>query len=302
MRSILLSILLITSTLALKAQELNCRVTVNSDKIESTDTELFSSLQQSITEYMNDREWSSAQIAVNERIECAIYITINSVEDTRYSCDFQIQASRPVYNSTYTTTTLNFKDTECSFTYQEYEPLVYNENTFENNLTCILNFYAYLILGIDFDTFSMRGGDIFFQQAEKFVMMGQGSQESGWEAFGSNRNRAAILAAFTEERTAPYREFIYNYHRNGFDEMSVSVDKGRKVVTEGIKNQLKAIYEANSMSVLLPIFSDSKLDELVNLYSEAPQTEREEIYKILSNIYPTEEQRLSKLRKGIETR
>ena len=173
---------------------------------------------------------------------------------------------------------------------------------FENNLTCILNFYAYLILGIDFDTFSPKGGEVFFQQAEKFVMMGQGSQEAGWDAFGNNRNRAAIIAAFTEERTAPYRELLYLYHRNGFDEMSVSVDKGRKVVTDAIKNQLKAIYEANSMSVLLPMFCDSKLDELVSLYSEASQTEREEVYKILSNLYPTEEQRLTQLRKGKETR
>jgi len=302
MRRIVLFILFIAFGSLIQAQELNCRVTVNSSKIESADTELFKNMEQSITEYINDRKWSNAQIAVNERIDCNIYITVNSVEDTRYNCDIQIQASRPVYNSNYTTTTLNLKDTECSFTYQEYEPLIYNENMFENNLTCILNFYAYLILGVDFDTFAPKGGELFYQQAEKFVMMGQGSQEAGWDAFGNNRNRAAILAAFTEERTAPYRELLYNYHRNGFDEMSVSVDKGRKAVTDAIKGQLKAIYEDNSMTVLLPIFCDSKLDELVSLYSEAPQTEREEVYKILSNIYPTEEKRLSELRKGKENR
>ena len=205
MRKIISFILFTLLATTLYAQELNCKVTVNSSKIESADTDLFQTLEQSVTEYMNDRKWSNAQIAVNERIDCTIYITVNSVEDTRYNCDIQIQASRPVYNSNYTTTTLNFKDTECSFTYQEYEPLIYNENMFENNLTCILNFYAYLILGIDFDTFAPNGGELFFRQAEKFVMMGQGSQEAGWEAFGSNRNRAAILAGFTEERTAPFR-------------------------------------------------------------------------------------------------
>lgn len=297
MRNILLFILLL-GVVALNAQELNCKVTINSDKIESADTELYNTLQQSITEYMNDRKWSNAQIAVNERIECTIFITVNSVEDTRYNCDIQIQASRPVYNSNYTTTTFNFKDTECSFTYQEYEPLVYNENIFENNLTCILNFYANIIMGIDFDTFSPKGGELFFDQAEKFAMMGQSSQEAGWETFGSNRNRAAILAAFTEERMSPYRELLYNYHRKGLDEMSVSVDKGRKVITDAIKNNLTAVYDANSMSVIMPMFSDSKLDELVNIYSEAPQTEREEVYKILSDFYPTEEQRLSKIKKG----
>lgn len=302
MRRIILFILVVMFSSQVISQELNCTVTVNSSKIESADTDLFKTLEQAITEYMNDRKWSNAQIAVNERIECKLYLTVNSIEDTRYNCDLQIQASRPVYNSNYTTTTLNFKDNECSFQYQEYEPLIYNENMFESNLTCILNFYAYLILGIDFDTFSPKGGEIFFQQAEKFVMMGQGSQEAGWDAFGNNRNRAAIMSAFTEERTAPYRELLYIYHRKGFDEMSVSVDKGRKNITDAIKNQLKAIYEINSMSVLLPMFSDSKLDELVNVYSEAPETEREEVYKVLSNLYPTEEQRLSQIRKGKENR
>ena len=178
MRKIISFIFFALLATTLYAQELNCKVTVNSNKIESADTDLFQTLEQSITEYMNDRKWSNAQIAVNERIDCTIYVTVNSVEDTRYNCDIQIQASRPVYNSNYTTTTLNFKDTECSFTYQEYEPLIYNESMFENNLTCILNFYAYLILGIDFDTFSPNGGELFFRQAEKFVMMGQGSQEA----------------------------------------------------------------------------------------------------------------------------
>lgn len=300
MKQTILTLLLFVATFGFRAgaQELNCQVTINVDQVQDlVDEEMFKTLQQSVTEYMNDRKWSNAQISVAERINCAIYITIKSVEDSRYTGDIQIQASRPVYNTSYTTTTFNFKDSEFSFTYQEYEPLVYNDNMFENNLTCVLNFYAYLILGIDFDTFSLRGGDMFFSKAETFAIMGQSSQEAGWQTFGSSRNRSAIIAAFTEERMAPYREMMYKYHRLGLDQMFMTPDKGRKVITQALQT-LDEVYSANSMSVLLPIFSDSKLDELVNLYSEAPQSEREEVYKLLYGIYPTEGQRLQQLRKG----
>lgn len=297
-RFIPILLLLVTSHIDIQAQELNCQVTINIDQVQDqVDEEMFNTLQQSVTEYMNDRKWSNAQISIAERINCAIYITIKSIEDSRYVGDIQIQASRPVYNTSYTTTTFNFKDSEFSFTYQEYEPLVYNDNMFENNLTCVLNFYAYLILGIDFDTFSPRGGDVFFRKAETFAIMGQSSQEAGWQTFGSSRNRSAIISSFTEERLSPYREMMYKYHRLGLDQMSMSPDKGRKVITQALQT-LKEVYSTNSMSVLLPIFSDSKLDELVNLYSEAPQQEREDVYKLLSGIYPTEGQRLQQLRKG----
>ncbi|MEG1643453.1 MAG: DUF4835 family protein [Bacteroidales bacterium] len=299
LRRVIIAILFLLLLPTLHSQELNCKVTINTDKIQTTTTSLFNTLKQAITEYMNDRKWSSAQIAVNEKIECAIFITVNSVseQDARYSCDIQIQASRPVYNSSYTTTTFNFKDKEFEFNYREYEPLIFNENTFESNLTSVLDFYAYMIIGLDFDTFSYKGGDSFFKAAEKVVAMGQGSQEGGWKAFDSNRNRSAVITDFTEERMSTFRDMWYKYHRLGLDEMAVSPDKGRKVITESLKS-VKDIYNTNSMSVLLPIFSDSKLDELVNIYSEAPQSEREEIYKMLYDIYPTEGQRLQKLRNG----
>ena len=241
-RFIPILLLLVTSHIDIQAQELNCQVTINIDQVQDqVDEEMFNTLQQSVTEYMNDRKWSNAQISIAERINCAIYITIKSIEDSRYVGDIQIQASRPVYNTSYTTTTFNFKDSEFSFTYQEYEPLVYNDNMFENNLTCVLNFYAYLILGIDFDTFSPRGGDVFFRKAETFAIMGQSSQEAGWQTFGSSRNRSAIISSFTEERLAPYREMMYKYHRLGLDQMSMYPDKGRKAIKQELTT-LKEVY------------------------------------------------------------
>ena len=279
----------------LSAQELNCRVQVNSDKIQGTNKQVFTTLEQAISEYINNRKWSNAQISNNERIECTFLLTVNEVEDNRYKCDLQVQSRRPVYNASYSTAMLNFRDTEFEFNYQEYEPLVYNENTLESNLTAVIDFYVYMILGLDFDSFSPEGGTEFFQKAEKIVAMGQSSMEIGWKAFESNRNRHALMSAFIEPRTALFRQLWYTYHRKGLDEMTVSADKGRAKITEAI-NQLKEVRSESSTSVVLPIFSDSKLDEVINIYSKAPQQEKEDIYKILIGIYPTENSRLKAIR------
>ena len=279
----------------LSAQELNCRVQVNSDKIQGTNKQVFTTLEQAISEYINNRKWSNAQISNNERIEFIFLFTGNEVEDNRYKCDLQVQSRRPVYNASYSTAMLNFRDTEFEFNYQEYEPLVYNENTLESNLTAVIDFYVYMILGLDFDSFSPEGGTVFFQKAEKIVAMGPSSMEIGWKAFESNRNRHALMSAFIEPRTALFRQLWYTYHRKGLDEMTVSADKGRAKITEAI-TQLKEVRSESSTSVVLPIFSDSKLDEVINIYSKAPQQEKEDIYKILIGIYPTENSRLKAIR------
>ena len=280
----------------LPAQELSCRVQINSDKIQGTNKQVFTTLQQAVTEYINTRKWSDAQIAVNEKIDCNLLIVVNSVNDTRYSCELQVQSRRPVYNSSYTTTMLNFRDTQFEFNYQEFDPLIYNETTMESNLTGVLDFYVYMILAIDFDSFSYKGGESFFQRAADLVTLGQSTQEVGWEGFGSNRNRHALLTAFTEGRNEPFRRLWYEYHRLGLDEMALSMEKGRSKITESLK-KLAEVYELSSTSVLLPLFSDAKLDEVVNIYSEAPRQEKEEVYKIMNRLYPTETKRLEPLRK-----
>lgn len=286
---------LFISALSATAQELNCRVQINSDKIQGTNKQVFTTLEQAISEYINNRKWSSAQVSANERIECTFLLTVKEVSDTRYKCELQVQSRRPVYNASYSTAMLNFRDTEFEFTYQEFEPLVFNENTFESNLTAVIDFYVYMILGLDFDSFAPQGGTSFFQQAEKVVAMGQSSMELGWKAFDSNRNRHALMSAFIEPRTASFRQLWYTYHRKGLDEMTVSAEKGRSKITEAI-DMLKEVRAESPSSVVLSMFSDSKLDELVNIYSKAPQQEKEDIYKVLIGIYPTENSRLKTIR------
>lgn len=287
---------LLTATVA-KAEELNCTVEVNSQQIANTSKEVFNTLQGAIADYMNTTQWSNAQFSANEKIECKLFFTIKTYENDVMSGDLQIQSIRPVYNSSYTTTLINFKDTKIEFTYRENEPLIRTENTFESNLTAILDFYAYLILAVDFDSFSPKGGEQFYEKADAVVQLAQSAGESGWKAFEDSKNRSAVLTAFTQPSTSAIRDLLYQYHRNGLDEMSVSPDKGRAQITESL-NYLKKVYDAQPMSVALSMFRDAKLDELVNVYSKAPQTERENVYELLYPIYPTDNDRLTKIKNG----
>ncbi len=281
-----------------KAQELNCQVTVNADQISGS-KQVYETLQQAITEYMNTTVFTNAQFAANEKIECRIFITVKENNDDVLSGDIQVQSLRPVYNSSYTTTLINFKDTKVEFSYRENEPLVFSINNMESQLTAILNFYAYLILAVDFDSFSPNGGDPYFERLAMIVQMAQSSGESGWKAFEDKKNRSAVLASYTDASTSGIRELNYQYHRLGLDQMSVSVDKGRAIITENLE-RIKNIYDVAPMSVALSMFKDAKLDELVNIYSKAPADEREKVAKMLEPIYPTDNERLEQLRKGAE--
>ena len=211
--------------------------------------------------------------------------------------DIQVQSTRPVYNSAYTTTVLNFKDKNVEFSYQQGEPLTFTVNTMENQLTAILNFYAYFIIALDGDTFAPHGGDEAFERLRTIVQMAQSSGEGGWKAFEDKKNRAALLGAFTEPQTSASRDMLYQYHRTGLDEMFLSPDKGRQRITESL-SALDKIYQSDPMNVALSLFKDAKLDELVNVYSKASQTEREKVAELLSKLYPTEMKRINELKAG----
>lgn len=288
------------SDISASAQELNCEVTVNTDQVSGS-KQLFETLQQAISDYMNTTVFTNAQFATNEKIDCRLFFTIKEYNDDNISGDLQVQSTRPVYNSSYTTTLINFKDTKIDFSYRENEPLVFSVNNMESQLTAILNFYAYLILAIDFDSFSPRGGEPYYERLANIVQMAQSSGESGWKAFEDTKNRSAVLSSFTDPATSGVREMLYDYHRRGMDQMAVSVDKGRAAVTASL-DQIRKVYDTSPMSVALSLFRDAKLDELVNIYSKAPADERTKVFKLLEPIYPTDNDRLEKIRKGSETR
>ena len=277
------------------AQEFRANVEVNAQKIEGTNRSVFETLKEQITSYMNETKFSDATFGGVERLECTIYLTVSEYQDDRIKGDLQLQLIRPVYNSTYTTTLFNFKDTRVEFEYREGDQMNYNETQSESNLTAILDYYANLFLAIDFDSFSPKGGERFYERAQSIVQQQQSSGEIGWRTFEDTKNRAAVLSSYTDGNTSGIRDLLYNYHRKGLDEMVTSPDKGRAVITESLK-EIKKIYDVAPMSVALSIFRDSKLDELVNVYSKAPETERKDIYDLLQPIYPTEGTRLNKIK------
>jgi hypothetical protein len=280
-----------------EATELNCEVEVNSDKISNASKDVFNELKQAVTDYMNTTKWTNATFGTNEKIVCKLMFTLSSWDNSTgvMEGDLQIQSQRPVFNSSYTTTLINFRDTKIHFSFETGQTLVFSELDMEDNLTAILNFWAYMIIALDFDSFELNGGDPYYERAAQVVRLAQSSGESGWKAFEDNNNRSAVLSAFTEKQTAPIRQMLYDYHRMGLDQMVVTVDKGRSTITHTLENLAK-IYDVAPMSVGLTMFKDAKLDELVNIYSKANTTEKETVYEMLYQVYPSETKRLDQIK------
>ena len=211
--SLFVAALMSLSGFCASAQELLCTVEVNTDQVNGTYKQVFETLQQAITEYMNTTVFTNTQIAANEKIECRLFFTVKEYTDDVVKGDLQIQSMRPVYNSSYTTTLINFRDTKVEFTYREGEPLVYSLNNMESQLTAILNFYAFLVIAVDFDSFSPKGGEPYFERLKQIVQMAQSSGETGWKAFEDTKNRSAVLASFTDAPASVIRDAMYQYHR-----------------------------------------------------------------------------------------
>lgn len=285
-------------SLGIQAQELNARVTVNSDKVQTTNKQVFKTLQDALNDFVNNRKWTDATFALNERIDCSITIIINEMtSDNSFKSEIQVQARRPVYNSSYTTTLFNFRDTQLDFDYTEFEPLEYTENTLNSNLTATIVFYIYTILGLDFDSFSPKGGSSFYQQAQQIVSLAQAQAAwNGWKAFENDRNRHALATALTDNTSDTFRDMWYTYHRKGLDEMAANADRGRTTIL-ALLPSLEQIKSTRPTSPLLQLFADTKLDELVSIYSKATMQEKQEGYKTLSNLYPALTTRLEPLKK-----
>lgn len=282
-----------------KAQEMNARVTVNGDKIAVANKQIFTTLQNSLTEFVNNRKWTDATFGVNEKIDCTLTLIINELEDTRFKGEIQVQARRPVYNSSYTTTLLNFRDKQFEFEYMEGESLDYNESALTSNLTATIVFYTYLILGLDFDSFSPKGGSAYFEQARQIVNKAQSEMTwTGWKAFDSNQNRHAVITALSDNTSDAFREMWYTYHRKGLDEMAANPDRGRVTIISALP-VLQEVKKVRPTSVILQIFVDTKLDELIAIYSKATSQERQEGYKVLFDLYPTQGTRLDELKKPV---
>ncbi len=269
-----------------QAQELNCNLQINSDKIQGSNKSVFTTLQKSATEFLNNRRWTEQAYEENERIECNINIIINSVEGETYSAEMVVQSRRPVFNSSYTSTLLNLRDQDFKFTYREFEPLEFNSSNLNSNLTAVLAYYAYVIIGYDMDTFSRLGGTPYFQAAENIVSQAQTSDWAGWKAFENDKNRYALISNVMDDAFKKFREYFYEYHRLGLDEMSINSTNGRARIASGMP-VLRDVYRARPTTVIISSFLESKSDELINIFKKGTPEEKKQVLDILTTVNPT---------------
>ena len=299
MKRLLFCITLVGISLSLHAQELQCTVSVNSDQVQGTNKEVFNTLKQSIEEYVNTLRWTNMTFQDKERIECSMLLVVKSVQDNVFNCEFTCQSRRPVFGTSYNSPTINIKDNKFVFTYQEHDRLDYQQSTFTTNLTALLAYYCYLIIGHDMDSFSKLGGTPYFQACESIVNAAQSAsletaEAAGWKAFESNRNRYALINNLMDEAFKKYRLFYYEYHRHGLDEMVNNVANGRARIAKEMA-VLKEAYNARPGTYVINTFLDAKNDELVNIFEKGTSEEKKQVYDLLMLIDPTRQTTYDKI-------
>ncbi len=269
------------------AQELQAKININHSQIQGTDESIWENLQQTLEQFVNERQWTAMQFQKNERIQCSFNITVTKYnrDDNRFTCTALIQANRPVYNSAYTTTLYNNTDKSFDFDFAQFDQLNFNDEMVDNQLTALFAYYAYLIIGLDLDSFSPMGGTEILQQCMNLVNNAQDLGFAGWKAFEDSRNRFAIINDYLEESLKPFRQLQYDYYRNGLDEMANNADRGRTNISAALQDNLKAAHDNKPLSLLPQIWTDYKRDELANIYKgKGTQKEKEAIYELLFSI------------------
>ncbi len=279
------------------AQELRCNITVSAQRIQGANQNLFQTMQSDIYEFMNNRKWTDHVYSYDEKLKCNIMILLEeqlSADEFRGS--IQVQLIRPVFDSSYETTILNIKDNDFRCRYVEFQPLEFNETSNRDNLTNILAYYAYVILGFNYDTFSLEGGTPYFEKAQAIVNNSQNLPVKGWKSFESERNRYWLLENVLNKSYSDYRNCMYNYHRQGLDVMSQRAEEGRAVIANGLRD-LQKVFRRRPSTYILQMFFDSKADELVNVFSKSYPDERNRVLTILNEIDPSNGNRYSRISK-----
>lgn len=298
MRKIAVIILILLSFQGI-AQELNAIVTINvGPQVQTTDRAVFQDMKTALQQFLNSRKWTNDVFQTHEKINCSILININTMPSIGvFSASVQVQSARPVFNSNYTSLLLNFADRDWEFEYIESQPLEYNDNTYINNLTSMLAFYAYLIIGMDYDSFSELGGTPYFQKALNVVNNAQSSNRPGWQALGGNRNRYSIIENLLNPQMTDVRKSLYNYHRLGLDSFEKTPDQSREIILKGLKDVKKA-RDINPNAILVISFFDAKSKELANIFSDGALPLRREAYDLIVAMDPSNRSNYEKIIKN----
>lgn len=291
-------LLLISFSAVTQAQELRCNISISAQKIQGANRTMFETMQTDLYEFMNNRKWTDHQYAMDERIECNFFINLDEqISSDEFKGSIQVQARRPVFNSSYETVLLNIKDNDFHAKYVEYQTLEFNETSNKDNLTNILAFYAYIVLGMDYDSFSPDGGTEYFQKAQMIVNNSQNAREKGWKAYESERNRYWLVENLLNKSYSAFRNCTYQYHRQGLDLMADKAPEGRGVIAESLKS-IQKVFRTRPSLYILQVFFDAKSDELVNIFSKSFPDERNRVVAILNECDPSNGSKYEKILKA----
>jgi hypothetical protein len=282
----------------LVAQELRCNISISASKIQGANKNVFETMQSDLYEFMNNRKWTEHQYAMDERIECSFFINLDEqISSDEFKGTIQVQARRPVFDASYETVLLNLKDNDFQCKYVEFQTLEFNETSNKDNLTNILAYYAYIILGMDYDSFSPEGGTEFFQKAQAIVNNSQNAREKGWKSFENQRNRYWLVENILNKSYSGFRSCTYQYHRLGLDVMSEKAPEGRAVIAESLKS-IQKVFRSRPTLYLLQVFFDAKSDELVNIFSKSFPDEKARVSAILNECDPSNGSKYEKILKS----
>lgn len=288
--------LLVICSFSVKAQELNCSVKVGFDQITDANTQIFRTLEKSLTDFMNNTSFTSRDFERNERIECAVFINITQYDSNNFSATIQVQSSRPIHNSTYPSPIFNYNDKDFSFRYNEFENLIYNPNTFDSNLVSVLSFYANMIIGFDADTFELNGGTPYYEAAQSIASVAQQGGYKGWSLQDGNQTRFALITDVLSNTFANYRQALYDYHLGALDRMAENQKIGKENVVAAIKT-LSKVAAARPNAFLTRTFFDAKSDEIVAIFSGGPMINNmSDLIDTLNRISPTNSTKWSNIK------
>jgi len=299
MKKVFLSLLLFLALgNVVQAQELNARVMINREQVSNTKSGVFDALEKQITQFLNERKWTDLQFRESERIQCAFNLTISAYSETdnSFKASLLVASNRPVWGSSYTTTVWKYNDKDFNFNFQEFDQLEWRPEQIDNNLTAMLAYWIYFIIGMDLDTMSPKGGTPYLQMALDICNNAESLGSDGWKAFGDTKNRFSIVNDYLDGAMEKMRQLQYDYYRKGLDQMSENTEKGRDAIAETM-TLLKEAHEDKSLSLLPQIFTDIKRDEIISIFNaQTPSEQRESIYEILFRINPSQSQYWDKLK------
>jgi hypothetical protein len=288
-------ILLFLIVFCANSQELKAIVSINTDQVTNVNTQIFKNLEKQTFDFLNNTKFSDKVVKQNEKINCSFFFIVTKFESNNFDVTLQVNSSRPVYNSTFTSPILNINDKDVSFKYIEFENLIYDQNSFTSNLVSVLSFYANIIIASDADTFSDKGGTNALATALNIMNVAQSSGFSGWEQTGKKPTRFNLISDLMSNTFDPYRETLYQYHITGLDKMADDLKLGKIGVANAIETLLK-LHKVRPNSLLARTFFDSKTDEIVDIFNGGPIIDTVKVRENLTTISPLNASKWNKIR------